>query len=311
MDVAQTTTPSPGQLEGARDLIGLAEQFDGRPPVSDQAMLAATQGHRALFLFGAGSPGGRPYAVGIAGEGELDLVVDPEHRGRGIGTAALGALLRAKESTSGIAGDGTAHSSRSSLKAWSHGENPAADALLAHAGFAPVRSLLKMGLDPAGLPAKRDTTQIAMPEGFSLRAFDPERAADATEWVRVNAAAFAAHPEQGRITLDDFAAMRGETWFDPADLLLLEGPNGLAGSTWIKTVPGPETELYAIGVDPQWAGRGLGRVLLDATLARMAQHDPAAVSLYVDGGNERAVNMYEAAGFSVTERSQQWKLDMN
>lgn len=304
VDVHQTTALNSKQLDAARSLIERAELADGRPPVSDQAMIAVTRGQRALALFSEESAERDPVAVGIVGDGELDLVVDPGHRGRGVGTAALAAL--------GI-GVGP-------VKAWSHGDNPAADALLARAGFSPVRSLFLMQLDPALLPEPGGPLAVAVPEGFGLRAFDPGREADAEEWVRVNGRAFATHPEQGRITVEDFATMRQEPWFDAEDLILLEGPDGLAGSTWVKTVRDPDskpetelsvdgqlvTELYAIGVDPAHAGRGLGKALLDATLARMAQHSPAKVALYVDGDNERAVGLYEAAGFTVASRSRQW-----
>ncbi|MBK0419952.1 mycothiol synthase [Leucobacter sp. CSA1] len=293
-----------GALTGARALIAEAERVDGTPPVSDQAVIAAERGERALLAFAVDPEEDlpSPAAVGILGGGEVDLVVHPAARGRGVGTAALTELLRGSDGE---------------LRAWSHGENPAADALLASAGFSPVRELLRMALDPARLSSGRDPLALPTPHGMELRAFDPSREADAEAWVRVNAASFAAHPEQGRITLEDFALMRREPWFDPSDLILLADTSGtaaagddrLAGSTWIKTVRGDrvECELYAVGVRPEYAGRGLGRLLLDVTLARMAQHAPDRVTLYVDGDNEPAVHLYEAAGFAVESRSRQWR----
>lgn len=305
-----------------RRIAAAAELSDGRPPVSDQALIAIAQGGRELLLFSpAADATAAPVAFGVVGEGELDLVVEPRSRGRGIGTAALEALLARAAGAVADSPAGTAP-----LLAWSHGENPAADALLARAGFAPARSLYLMSLDSSLLPdADRGPAAVPLPDGFALRSYgaggDP--AADAREWVRVNAAAFATHPEQGRITEADFALMRDEPWFDPADLLLLAAPADpavpaaparLAGYTWVKTVPGetadaaPAVELYAIGVDPAYSGTGLGRALLDVTLARMAQHRPASVELYVDGENERAVGMYERAAFTIASCSRQWAL---
>lgn len=313
---------SVGSVDEASLILEAAEAHDGAPPVSDQALLAVQQGERTLTLFSIGGSA-TPVAVGIVGEGEVDLVVHPESRGQGIGTAALRELLEEAGSEP--------------VRAWAHGENPAADALLARAGFTPVRSLFRMALDPAKLPAAHDEhSAYSAPTGFAIRPFNPDSPADAAAWVRVNAAAFATHPEQGRITEADFALQRAEPWFDANDLLLLEAEDAdgagraetLAGSTWIKTVRRSdadstsgaaantvstsgdashvETELYAIGVDPIYAGRGLGRVLLGATLARMAAHRPDRVTLYVDGENERAVNMYLAAGFEIDSRSKQW-----
>lgn len=295
-------------LSAAKAVIAAAEAADGSSPVSDQAMLAAAQGERELLLFSLlDGDGPDPVAIGVIGQGEVDLAVVPVSRGRGVGTAALDALL-------------ARDAARGDLLAWAHGENPPAEALLGRAGFEPIRSLYRMALDPALLPRDGgDPLALETPGGFALRAFDPDRPGDAAAWVRANAAAFATHPEQGRITEEDFALMRREPWFDPGDLILLEAPDGagLAGSTWVKTVdaeregaeegPSTETELYAVGVDPAFAGRGLGRLLLDATLARMAQHSPSRVTLYVDGENERAVRLYETAGFTVESRSRQWR----
>lgn len=283
----------PEALDAARALIQGAEQADGRPPVSDQAMVAVAQGQREMRLYREGA---RTVAVGIIGEGEVDFVVAPDARRRGTGSAVLADLIDA------VPGE---------LRAWSHGENPAADALLQAAGFTPVRSLFRMALDPSLLPADgRAPEAVPLPAGYRLRTFDAARGSDSSDWVRVNAAAFATHPEQGRITEADFALMREEPWFDAADLFMLTGPSGLAGYTWVKTVRGegsaPAVELYAIGLDPAHAGRGLGRALLDVTLARMAEHRPKRVDLYVDGENERAVDLYLRAGFTIDSRSRQW-----
>lgn len=299
-------------LTAARSLIADATAADGAPPVSDQALLAVAQGQRELLLFAESPVAERIVAAGIVGEGELDLVVRPDERGRGVGTAALGSLLaRADAARAAVAVAAQADPDPAPLLAWAHGENPAAEALLSGAGFTPVRSLFRMGLDPALLPSDgRDPLAIPGRTDLALRTFEPGR--DAAEWVRVNAAAFATHPEQGRITEADFALIREEPWFDAQDLMLLTDASGaVVGSTWIKTVRDPqngalETELYAVGVDPAHAGSGLGRILLDATLARMAQHRPDGVSLYVDGENERAVRMYETAGFTIDSRSRQW-----
>lgn len=319
-------------LAAARALIAEAEAFDGASPVSDQAMLAAAQGQRALLL-GSASRGGSevggaadspaPVALAVVGQGEVDLVVRPAERGRGVGSSMLTAALGHPRAEGG------------ELRAWAHGDNPAAEALLGAAGFAPVRTLLRMELDPSLLPGPlaadggKDPLALPVPNGLVLRAFDP---ADAGAWVRANAAAFAAHPEQGRITEADFELMRREPWFAPDDLILLAEADGheLAGSTWIKTVresgsetehsahdssvdtehsaydSSVETELYAIGIRPEYAGRGLGRLLLEVTLARMAQHAPGRVSLYVDGENEAAVRMYRSAGFTIASSSRQW-----
>ena len=54
-----------------------------------------------------------------------------------------------------------------------------------------------------------------------------------------------------------------------------------------------------LGVSPQEAGRGLGKVLLQAGLARLARGGATRVILYVDAGNDAAVALYRKAGFQV------------
>lgn len=302
--MTDTTSPKPLSAR-AQEILAEATSFDGTPPVSDQAQLAVAQGRRKLLEL--------PHAVGIIGEGEVDLVVRPAQRGQGIGRSTLEALLS----------DESAQSRPAELRAWAHGENPAATALLRAAGFAPVRELLRLALDPARLVAGIEHAR-PMPAGFDVFPFDPSNSARADDWVRVNARAFASHPEQGGVTRADFDTLTREPWFIAEDLRLAyrvapggagtgagtgSGTGELAGFTWVKTVReggSTETELYVLGVDPAFAGIGLGAALLGETLRRMQLHEPDRITLYVDGDNTHAVELYLRAGFEVEQRSVQY-----
>lgn len=287
----KTMTSKPFTLPThAATLLAEASAHDGTPPLSDQAMLALAAGRRTWFDFGE--------AIGVLGEGELDLVVHPAARGRGLGRQALDTMLSSAPAAP--------------LRAWVHGDKPAAAALLQRAGFTPVRSLLRMILDPSRLSeAIADTPPL--PGSVRLETFDPSHPSHAKDWVRVNSRAFAAHPEQGAVTLDDFRTLTQEPWFDAHDLFLAyedtpESP--LAGFTWVKTTRDElqtETELYVIGVDPSFAGRGLGAALLGVTLRRMAEHHPDRITLYVDGDNAAARSLYQRVGFTVEQESTQWE----
>lgn len=292
-DRADTARADTALSPKSLDILRLAAEADGTPPLSDQALLSLANGRRALIE--------KDDAIGVIGEGEVDLVVRPGARGRGIGRAVLDSLLSQ---------NGHEHDE---LRAWAHGTNPAATTLLHEAGFRPVRELLRLSLDPAKL-AEAVATARELPAGFEMRSFDPGDPQQGSEWVRVNGAAFASHPEQGRVTLADFTALTSEPWFSAADLRLAytndPGQDSvLAGFTWIKTVRAEqevETELYVIGVDPAFAGIGLGAGLLGETLRRMAAHHPDRITLYVDGDNSSAVALYLRAGFTVEQRSVQF-----
>jgi ribosomal-protein-alanine N-acetyltransferase len=58
-----------------------------------------------------------------------------------------------------------------------------------------------------------------------------------------------------------------------------------------------EANVHTIGVDPEWQGKGVGRALLRALIAR-ADEFAAPVYLEVRTDNEAAIGLYEAHGFT-------------
>ena len=263
----------PAVSAGLEHLIGRATWFDHQPPFSDQTLVDARNGSRTLLI---GLRADVIVAAAVLGQGELEFVVDPEWRGVGFGRATLEQVLA---------------SGRTGLLAWAHGDHPAARALAASHGFAPVRTLLHLELEPLAAP------EVEVPEGFVLSG---ARDLDPAEWVALNARVFAAHPEQGRLTEEDLAARRAEPWFDEGDFLLLRDSSGaLVGYDWLKIEPGSTTgEIYVLGIAPEQAGRGLGRALLGAGLARMLERGCTAADLYVEAENRSAVALYRSLGFT-------------
>ena len=215
----------------------------------------------------------------VTGTGELDLVIDPAHRRRGHGAAALAQALA-------IAG--------AQLTAWAHGDHPGARALADRFGFRAERTLLQLRLDLA-LPHAPQTPRPAQP-GTSIAAFRP--GTDDAQWVALNALVFAEHPEQGGISEADLADRCGEDWFDPQDFLLARDEQGrLIGYNWLK-VEGSLGEIYVIGVHPDSAGRGLGRTLMQAGLDRLRRRGCDTAALYVEAESTGPVHLYRALGFT-------------
>jgi mycothiol synthase len=270
-------------------LLRATTAADGVRPVSEEAELRLQHG---------GPPGGRDLVVrdgdapaGYArfDDGVAELVVHPDRRRRGFGTALLRQLLD-------LSGDRP-------LSIWAHGDLPGSAELLAPHGFERARVLLQMRRDLAGVdPDPRPD----LPDDVRVLPFRPGRDEDA--WLRVNAAAFAHHPEQGRMTLEDLRLREAEPWFDPEGFLMAwrGDPDGgeLLGFHWTKVHPPgdvadePVGEVYVLGIAPEAQGLRLGRALTDLGLAHLRSRGLRQVLLYVEEDNSAAVHLYESRGFT-------------
>lgn len=260
-----------------RAFASLAERVqraDGHPAFNEQTLLDL--GSRVLKTVDREGVAIAAVAIGTTPDGvEAELAVDPDHRRQGIGTEVVEQLLAEAPGP---------------LVVWAHGNHPGAVALAERFGFRPVRSLLQLR---AGVPAEASPWQR---DDLALSAFRP--GIDDEGWVALNSRAFAGHPEQGRLTVDDLRQRLGEPWFDPGDLLIARDRAGrMAGYCWLKVVAGLG-EVYAIGVDPDHAGRGIGRALLQAGLDRLRARGVRTVLLYVEADNAPALTLYRSMGFA-------------
>ena len=291
----------PLDVDDVLALLGAATAADGVRPLSEDAQLRLQ--HR--------SPGGHDVVVrspdgALAGYARLDdgvaeLVVHPRFRRRGFGAGLLDRVLD-------LAGDRP-------LSIWAHGDLPGSAELLAARGFSRARVLLQMRRDLAGVAAD---PHPPLPDDVHVEAFRPGRDEDA--WLRVNARAFAWHPEQGRMTRADLELREAEPWFDPQGFLMAwrgdpdddgeplgsrgeSQPARLLGSHWTKVhAPGDAGdvavgEVYVLAVDPDAQGMSLGRALTDLGLAHLRNLGLGEVLLYVEEDNAAAVHLYERSGF--------------
>lgn len=269
------------------ELARRAAETDGVDAISESFRLALRTSRLGVTHVLADDGGSRPlgYAARDAA-GSAELVVDPGSRRQGVGRALLRGLLEG-----GVSG------------VWAHGDLPAAQALAAAEELVPTRKLHVM----SRRLTERDSTNPALPEGFSVRSFEVGR--DEQAWLKVNGLAFASHPEQGSITVEDLRDRMAQDWFDLAGFFLVEdttvtgtdGGHPLAAFHWTKLEPKSKTgEVYVVGVHPAYQGRGLAGPLTGIGTTYLARQGCTEVELYVDGDNTRALATYRRAGFEDT-----------
>ncbi|WP_371480114.1 mycothiol synthase [Kitasatospora sp. NBC_00315] len=294
-----------------QDLLAAAAREDGREAVSEQGRLRlrsdrARPGVVHLVQTGtaAGTPQGEPdgsdgpvgYAqleLAEAGEGgtaggTAELVVHPGRRGRGFGRQLVDAVLA---------------EAGGPVDFWAHGGHPGARHLAREFGGELVRELRQMRRSGAAVE------EVSLPEGVTLRTFRP--GLDDARWLRLNALAFAHHPEQGSWTEADLGDRLAEPWFDPNGFFLATRGERVVGYHWTKVHPATADapalgEVYVVGVDPAEQGGGLGRALTAAGLRHLTGDGPGdrgleTVLLYVDADNPAAVRVYERLGFTIHE----------
>ncbi|MFV0426748.1 MAG: mycothiol synthase [Beutenbergiaceae bacterium] len=267
MTVSINRDPAADQVQA---LAAQVAQHDGVEAFSEQTLLNLSA-DRPIYQFGLDLDGA---LVGYAqvDADSAELAVHPQYRRRGWGTRLLDAVL--------------AHP----VNIWAHGPTPGAAPLAARRELIVTRQLwLMTAPPPPPIPPP------VVPDDLILTTFTR---ADIADWVAVNARAFAAHPEQGRMTAADLSARMAEPWFDPQVFWLVRDALGqLLGSMWLKIADGLG-EIYVLGIDPRAQGRRIGSLLTAVAMHAFAQRDLRGLELYVEGDNDAAIRTYLRAGFT-------------
>lgn len=261
-------------LELVRRIADAAEEADGAAPLDEATWLALRHRPQSVRSWV------REDACALLIGGDLSIVVHPSARGRGLGTA--------------LAAEAVPPSGP--VEAWSHGDHPAARVLAERHGLTRSRELWVMRR-----PSSAALPEPPVREGVAVRGYEPE---DAEAIVRVNAAAFAAHPEQGAMGLDNLQERMSEDWFDPAGLLVAvdSSSDEVLGFHWTKQHSPALGEVYVVGISPAAQGRGLGKLLTLAGLQHLTGKGVDEVLLYVESDNAPAVAVYSGLGFEHAER---------
>jgi len=276
------------------ELIASATDTDGIPPVAEHVLLHLRHGGDKSDFHLIAMKDNQ-----LAGYAHLDLtdqvegpsaelVIAPKFRNQGIGKE----LVKELKAQAG-----------GKLRLWSHGDLPGAKNIAAANGFSHTRTVIQM---------RRSLTD-AIPEidnQIPIRTFLPT--IDNEEWIKVNNLAFADHPEQSDWTLTDLELRTKEDWFDPKGFLIADINNEIAGFCWTKIHGGhthkhseseaeqdhdPIGEIYIMGVNPKYQGKGIGRAVTIAGLKHLRYQGIFSAMLYVDAENKSAIKLYQSLGF--------------
>ena len=103
--------------------------------------------------------------------------------------------------------------------------------------------------------------------------------------------------------MQDLENSMNEPWFDPAGFFLCMHDKKIVGFCWTKihhefVNQDPIGELYVIGVDPEEAGKGIGKAVCQEGLIYLKEKGIKQAMLYVDDENEAGKGLYKTLGFN-------------
>jgi mycothiol synthase len=207
--------------------------------------------------------------------GWIDLVVAPPKRGRGIGTALLGAAEPA--ATDDV------------LLLTGLATEPAATAFARANGYEKAWEVWLMGIDlPAEIP------EPEWPDGVTVRTFSEDDAHEVKDLLDLAyREEFHHHPatfENWRRFMLEDPMFDAEAWF----MAIADGRIVGAALNW------DEGYVKDLVVHPDWRGRGLGKALMFQTLGEFSRRGLPRVTLKTDSNNPTAAwKLYERVGMGI------------
>lgn len=216
----------------------------------------------------------------------LEFVIDPDLRNphNQVGQQLLSVALEFSKKIT---------ASKGSIYLWIPKPQPYHDLVAQQLGLIRNRELAHMRKDLSNMEIYVKDPHI---ESFQI-------AKDEQALIDSNNRAFKHHPEQGNWDLAILQQKQQQPWFDPKGLLLYKKEKQLGGFCWMKIdnflfQTYSIGEIYILGVDPGFQGKGVGKTLIKAGLNWLKEHGVSIATLYVDIENKRAIALYESLGFT-------------
>lgn len=142
-----------------------------------------------------------------------------------------------------------------------------------------------------------------LPEGYDIRAFRPGR--DEESWCEVRNSAFATlQGSETPLTSEQVAKMVQADDYIEGGLMILyhnEKPVGVVKGSKDEYEDKPIMNIGPLAIIPQYQGRGLGRILLRASIKFAKDNGYDRTILCVNAENERAKALYIQEGFRQVE----------
>lgn len=222
--------------------------------------------------------------------------VHPDCCGRGIGTALIqqtdrNFLIRAQQSVS--------PEQPIYIDRWAKRSPTLTAALLESEGYRPARDFYNMQIDLV-----QPIAYTPLPEGFTLRPFDPERDAEAV----FNAQMEAFHDHWGfqETTFEEWCAETKEPLFDPTLWWIAYDQDEVAGLLFGGVAGHVTPSIGWVGilaVRRHWRKRGLGHALLQQSFAEFQKRGYPSVGLFVDAESKsNAAAIYQRAGMYIRDQ---------
>lgn len=294
-------------LEAVTRIINRCNEAEGdqnrHSPEEMRVFLTVPDYHPQLDAWVARAEDGQVVAFGDfvlareAGRVWGDCAVDPDYRGRGIGTA----LIRTAEprilerALAEVAPELPIYINRAVGAL-----DPTGGALLEAEGYHHIRTFYTMLIDFDG-----PITPDPLPQGLELRPFD--EALHGRAVYDADMEAFADHWGFVPSPFEDWAHyMIKSPLYDPTAWLIAWDGDQIAGMALNRAFGEGDPEqgyVHILAVRRPWRRRGLGAALLQQTFALYQGRGYKRVSLGVDASSKtNAVALYERVGMRVTER---------